>query len=549
MFADVFRLSKMTIVLALAAPLLSFILVLHLLRGVAPPPALLAQPAADGPNCRYGVGVVPQFPAVDWIPTLGAGWYMTFSAWPPASPPANAARFVPTVRVRQDVSDGLYLPSYRFTPPLSDQGLGAMLAAHPGRLWVIGNEVDVGNVVQDNTYPAVYAHAYHEAYHYIKQRDPSAQVAIAPLSMMTPGRLQYLDIVWRTYLESYKMPMPVDVWTLHLYVLAEIRPWDGRDADGKIALGTDPALAKEAYWSARGPALVECARDEVICRAEHDSLPRFIEQILALRRWMQAHGQQDKPLLLSEFALLYPFVDYDDPVDPTECFLMDEFGNCFTPNRVQRYLEQTFAFLHAARDAGLGYPADDYRLVQQWLWYSLITDPEWSGGSSSLLVQDYATYPPGAAAALSQVGHAYRDAVLAQPLEVNLRVGAAQTAVVRLDPPAQTVTATLRVDFVNNGNTAITQPFRVTFYADAALTQTIGSVDVDPPIDGCAGRVYAVSLLWEGLPVGTHPYWVKVDSAHAIEESNESVADNVSRGAVIVSPTTRYLPLILRAPG
>jgi hypothetical protein len=179
---------------------------------------------------------------------------------------------------------------------------------------MVGNEPDVAHDTEDNMLPSTYAWVYRSVYNFIKELDPTAQVANAGLSMMIPGRRQYLNIVWNTYLKAFGEEMPVDVWNMHLYVLAEIRPWDGGDADGKIAIGTKPLLAIKAP---SGSPQQECPKEDVYCRAEHNDIGIFQDQILMMRRWMKNHGQENKPLLLSEYSVLYPFYNYDDPVKPT----------------------------------------------------------------------------------------------------------------------------------------------------------------------------------------------------------------------------------------
>ena len=83
---------------------------------------------------------------------------------------------------------------------------------------------------------------------FIKNVDPTAQVAISGLVEVTPGRLQYLDIVWNTYMQEFGTPMPVDMWTMHLYILPEVQlqPDGSIDANGiaNVALGTNKALGK-----------------------------------------------------------------------------------------------------------------------------------------------------------------------------------------------------------------------------------------------------------------------------------------------------------------
>ena len=178
--------------------------------------------------------------------------------------------------------------------------------------------------------------------------------------------------------------------------------------DGKIALGTDPALAK---LSAQGNASLCPApgapdtdandpRLDVYCRSEHDSVRIFIEQVKGMREWMKAHGQQNKPLIISEFGLLYAYVRDDNG----QYYVQDEHGQPFAPARVTEYLRDTIAYLENAKDANLGYPADSNRLVQQWLWYSIVTDPESSGGSSNLINWDtFQTAAPGDPAALTMI--------------------------------------------------------------------------------------------------------------------------------------------------
>src|SRR5690606_13392593 len=90
-----------------------------------------------------------------------------------------------------------------------------------GLTWLIGNEPDVR--WQDNTPPEIYAVAYHRAYSAIKEGDPTAQVAIGGVSQITPLRLEYLTRRWDFYRSLYGTAIPVDVWTMHAFVLREER--------------------------------------------------------------------------------------------------------------------------------------------------------------------------------------------------------------------------------------------------------------------------------------------------------------------------------------
>ncbi len=167
-------------------------------------PTVLDMPSPS--NCRYGVNNRPGLPGNQWMTTIGVGYYINFTANPVGQPVPEEITLIPQIRMQQDQANGQYLPSYTVVPPLTMEhdGLGQIVLDNPGSLWILGNEPDVANPVQDNMMPDMYAVAFHDIYHFIKQIDPYAHIAIAGLSMMTPGRLQYLDIVWDTYLQKYR---------------------------------------------------------------------------------------------------------------------------------------------------------------------------------------------------------------------------------------------------------------------------------------------------------------------------------------------------------
>jgi len=488
------------------------------------------------PNCRYGAALLSAAQA-NWLAPLGAGWYEDFGAHTPF--PVPDAEFAQMVRVRQLKNACTYLNGYEISPSLTDSGLGALVAAQPGALWIIGNEPDRGpnsenclGPAQDDTYPEVYAQAYHDAYQFIKSRDASARVAIAGLVEATPGRLQYLERVWQTYQQRYGTRMPVDVWNMHLYILPEARPDGAPNGVANTALGTDPALAIRESDNKAG----RCADPNVYCWAEHDDLSVFAQQVVAMRTWMKQHDEQNKPLILGEYSQLYPFTDYDDPINPTRCFLQDEFGKCFTQTRVTDFLNRSFTYLESATDPNLGYPLDGNRLVQQWLWFS-ISNPSGVGFVSDLVTRDLQS--------LSQPGVAYQSFVANRPTYVNLLPVQVWSSSNFAVTPTGTLTVTLSIKMVNNGNTSSAVPFTVTAYGDKALTQPIGSVIVTTTIGGCVQRTVQLSVKWSGLTIGTHFFWFKVDSTGVITESDES--DNVILGQVTVYPIGLWLPLVWRS--
>ncbi|MCB8944227.1 MAG: hypothetical protein H6658_10775 [Ardenticatenaceae bacterium] len=207
------------------------------------------------------------------------------------------------------------------------------VANHPGAVWIVGNEPDV--IWQDNVTPERYAELYHEVYQFVMERDPTAQIAIGGVTQPTPLRLAYLDRVLAAYEAQFGGPMPVDIWTVHAFILREERDSWGVDIP--------PGMSEQQG------ILYEID--------DHDDMVIFAENIRAFRQWMWERGYGDRPLAVTEYGILMP-ADYGFPLE-----------------RVAAFMRQSFIFFQTARDETIGYAADDYRLVQWWVWYSL-HDPD-----------------------------------------------------------------------------------------------------------------------------------------------------------------------------
>lgn len=265
---------------------------------------------------RVGVGSGGQRVTAELARLLGFGWYLDWTVRPSGLRSAEVS-YMPMIRLL----DGQITPS--------GDSLLAAVDALPGALWLIGNEPDVK--WQDNVTPEAYAQAYHDLYALLKGRDPTCNVAIGGVSQPTPLRLRYLDRILQAYRERYGQEMPVDVWNVHNFVLREER--------GSWGVDIPPGMDDDAG------RLYEID--------DHDDLALFRQQLVEFRRWMAERGQQDKPLIVTEYGILMP----------------NEYG--FPPEAVRQFMVDTFELMRTLRDPALGYPADGSRLVQRWCWFSL----------------------------------------------------------------------------------------------------------------------------------------------------------------------------------
>ncbi len=279
-----------------------------------------------------------------WAQALGASWYLDWSVQP--RPVHQAPQHWQMVRLSES----------GFHPPLAD--IVEIVSHFPGNVWLIGNEPDV--IWQDNTTPERYAEHYYTLYQAIKQADPSAQVSVGGIAMVSDLRLAYLERVLDAYQGRYGEALPTDLWNIHVYILRE-----ERDSWGvEIPPGFD--VDQGALWEI----------------ADHDRIDLFEAQIRIFRAWMFKHGYRDRPLAITEYGILLP----------------ESYG--FPGEAVQRYMMESFNRLLTLRDPDLGYPADGHRLVQQWAWYSL--------GSERYTTSNLTDLENGE---LSKLGEAFRDCV------------------------------------------------------------------------------------------------------------------------------------------
>lgn len=445
---------------------------------------------ADAPAlCRYGVGGVRDMSAYP-VQDLRLGWYVD---WGVATEPSlpDTLEYMPTVRLSQTSAN-----SYGYTPDAAT--LAATATNHPGLTWLIGNEPD-RRYWQDDLEPHLYAQAYHELYHLIKQADPTAQIAVGGIVQPTPVRLLYLDMVLESYTSYYGTAMPVDVWNIHAFILNE------------VSCEYDPSNC----WGAEIPPGIDWGVGEIFDIQDNDNFAVFEKFVRDFRDWMRARGYQNRPLIVTEFGVQMPAM----------------YG--FDAARVNAFMDATFAFLEGA-SGPTGYPADDYRLVQRWAWYSL-TDNTFNGW-----LYDPGTPPRRTVFGDNYAAHTSQIAptVDLAPVDIATTPGSPYS---ESDP----VTVTLGVHVANSGNVTASGPVVVRFYAGTPPQgQRIGADQTVVDLRGCGGTAY-VSVTMTGVLPGTHPVYVVVDPDGQVAESDET--DNVLAGNVLVSSYRLFMPQVNRS--
>ncbi|MCB0154562.1 MAG: DUF11 domain-containing protein, partial [Anaerolineae bacterium] len=399
-------------------------------------------------------------------------------------------------------------PTYSVFPSLNT--IVSRAAAAPGSVWRIGNEIerrDWDGGAQDEITPDLYAQAYHDIRAAIKAVDPTARFTIGSVIQPTPLRLQYLDRVWQSYQSryGYSMGNDIDIWVVHVFPLREVsNSWGAEIPAGFDNNDADPTND----FDPTDGFLYGASTSTVV--AEHLNLARFEEFVIALRTWMAAHGQRNKPLLITEYGVLYK-----------------TFGN-ITEQDVKDHLTGSFDLLFNATDSSIGYPRDNNRLVQGWVWYSL-NDEAFNGNLMNPTSK-----------ALTGTGNTWKSYVqnpakpLASQRQPNLRVMSLRADIsAPKAPPNGTVNVTLRAEIVNDGNTrtSSSDQLAVSFWngnPDLPASSQIGTTKLLSDLQGC-GAYKTVSVVWP-VAVGNYEWYVKVEPV----SDEPTTADNVASRSISV---------------
>lgn len=210
----------------------------------------------------------------------------------------------------------------------------------------------------------------------------------------------------------------------------------------------------------------------------------------------------------------------------------------FSPEAVRdEFMCPSFDFFFNEKDTDIGYPADEYRLVLRWIWYSMDDD---GGGYNGYLPHSGEYENP---TGLSTVGQ-YWEAHVSNPIStpptgdiapVQVRYGRESL----FSSGGEPVTATIAVQFSNSGNIAASAPFSVEVEdvdgRQVLIRETIGG------LPGC-GATVEISMVWANLSPGVHEIAVRVDDGGAIAESDET--NNELSAVVLVATQQVFLPLL-----
>ncbi len=213
-------------------------------------------------------------------------------------------------------------------PHHDESSLIATMRRYPGSWWMVGNEPN--DPYQDNLSPTTYAAFYHRFARIAQRADPMARLMSAGIAN---ADWQWAEAFREAYHQAHGAYPRIDAWNVHNYVL----------------------------------------------EPDHSQLDQdvFRQRLIAFRTWMSHIGEDDKPLVLSEFGVLMGQERHDTRYEP--------------PEAINAYIHETVRWLHET----------DY--VQSWAWFASHTSGLFNGDLYDQSDQ------------LTPYGKAYRDALQTIP--------------------------------------------------------------------------------------------------------------------------------------
>ncbi len=345
------------------------------------------------PPCRRGTAGASEVAASQGIggytaqlDDLKAGIDLDYgSSLTPARP--GGIEYLQVLRVRDDLYAGV------------QSGLASLVAANPSAYWEIGNEPDTTYGNQDNLTPETYADRYYALATQIHSLDPSAKIGFGVIVQPSPIRLHYLDRAWQQLIvdagSQAAASSLIDFWITHAFILNE---WPHEWGTGVPPGFTCESGGQGRCWDSSQGASFDCDvnPDQCWTPVHYTTYPYdevhdnsiFEAHVVAIRQWMKDIGEQDKPLWITEYGVLFP------PIDPPS----GGDVNNVSDSETARFMADSFDYLLNTTDSNIGMPSDGDHLVQRWFWFSLNGHRYSFGGS---------LYDPDSSQARTEVGTAW----------------------------------------------------------------------------------------------------------------------------------------------
>jgi hypothetical protein len=214
----------------------------------------------------------------------------------------------------------------------------------------------------------------------------------------------------------------------------------------------------------------------------------------------------------------------------------EDYG--FPPSRVNLFMNKSFDYMFNTIDTRIGYPADNYRLVQRFSWYSLNDQANFNG----YLFERSSSTSPYRLSAMGQnyisYTHSLSDTIDLLPVSVDF------------DPPAPAtgndpITLTVRVKIANSGNLVAPTTANVRFFdgdpqnggIEIGSAQQVG-------LSGCGETATLQTQLANLIPKGDRTIYVQVDPENVISETSET--NNLLSQKILFASQRTFLPLLRR---
>ncbi len=457
-----------------------FILIPALFWSGRVPTAMSQASLAPGLNCRFGIASPAQPDGID-LRSLGAGAFLNWDVAGSVTLP-EGIDFINVLRLGERCfnNDGDVVECQTLSDPRSPYQktldiIETLVPAHPGMYWVIGNEPDTTYETQDNLTAENYASRFFQVASRIRAKDPTAKIGIGPIVQPTFVRLQYLDKAWKKLVnltgDQPSASQLIDFWAIHSFILNEFpNEWGSG-----LPPGFEASIYDGFHFS-----------DFTITH----SIYIYTSRLRDFRRWMNDHGERNKPLWITEYGSLLP------PIDPPGGPDLENVSDLDTRD----FMLHSFDYMLSASDIVTGLPSDNYRLVQRWFWYSL-NDYRWNFGGSLF---DPGVNPP----AITMVGKSFIDYAPKRLIDPEFHfVGKATLHQDRQNPSQFTV------DFeLSNAGSSIQRIPHIWIYQDQSLTTLVAEKDVKP-VMGCGEtRKESVTFSLTNTSLKGAPLFIRVDT-------------------------------------